>query len=54
MKVLSQVGWYVRALFGETAYDEYLAHHRAHCSAGPALTRREFERLKTEPNVRCC
>jgi uncharacterized short protein YbdD (DUF466 family) len=51
---LTQVWAYARELFGETAYDDYLAHHRQHCPTGPVMTRREFERVKHQPNVRCC
>jgi uncharacterized short protein YbdD (DUF466 family) len=46
--------WYLRELSGESGYEHYLAHRERHCPAGPVLTRREFERLKTTPTVRCC
>ncbi|HEU4425247.1 MAG TPA: YbdD/YjiX family protein [Pilimelia sp.] len=51
---LARVWAYARELSGETAYDHYLDHRRRHCPAGPVLTRREFERVKHQPNVRCC
>jgi len=51
---LARVWWYVRAVMGETAYDEYL-DHRARAHPGEAvLTRRQFEERRTTPNVRCC
>ncbi len=52
--VLSGVWWYLRELFGETAYEHYLDHRRRTHPAEPVLSRREFERLRTRPNVRCC
>jgi uncharacterized short protein YbdD (DUF466 family) len=54
MTLLSKVWWYVRAVMGETAYDDYLEHRARTHPGGPVLTRREFERLRTQPNVRCC
>jgi len=53
-RAAAAVWWYVREVFGETAYEHYVAHCRAHTPTGPVLSRREFERLKTKPNVRCC
>ncbi len=53
-RLLSRLLWYVRELVGETGYDHYVAHQRQHDPAGLLLTRREFERLKTRPHVRCC
>jgi uncharacterized short protein YbdD (DUF466 family) len=53
-RAVGRLWWYVREVFGETAYDNYVAHRREHCPAGPVLSRREFEQLKTKPNVRCC
>jgi uncharacterized short protein YbdD (DUF466 family) len=53
-RVWGRLWWYVRELFGETAYDHYVAHQRQHCPTGAVLSRREFERLKTAPHVRCC
>jgi uncharacterized short protein YbdD (DUF466 family) len=53
-KVLSKVLWYVKAVMGETAYDQYLAHRRRRHPGKPVLTLREFEQARTKPNVRCC
>lgn len=52
--VLARAWWYVRAVMGETAYDQYLEHRERTHPGEPVLTRRDFERLKTQPNVRCC
>ncbi|HZG90374.1 MAG TPA: YbdD/YjiX family protein [Pseudonocardia sp.] len=55
----SGVRWYLRELTGESAYDHYLdRHHREHPDAVP-LTRREFEKRRTDhaeanPQARCC
>jgi uncharacterized short protein YbdD (DUF466 family) len=46
--------WYVRELFGETAYERYLDHHGRHHPGEPVLSRREFEDCRTKPAVRCC
>ncbi len=43
--------WYLRELFGETAYEHYLQHRDP---AVPVLTRREFERRRADQHVRCC
>jgi uncharacterized short protein YbdD (DUF466 family) len=51
---LAGVWWYLRELSGESAYDNYLTHHRRQHPDSRPLTRREFERLKTNPTVRCC
>jgi len=56
------IGWYLRELTGETAYERYLEHHasRAHDEhhSGLPMTRREFERQRAErsaqPGGRCC
>jgi len=53
-RALAQFWEYARAVFGETAYDDYVAHHRQHCPTGPVMTRREFEQVKHKPNIRCC
>ena len=53
-KVLSRAWWYVKAVMGEDAYDQYLAHRERTHPGKPVLSRREFEREKTKPNVRCC
>jgi uncharacterized short protein YbdD (DUF466 family) len=51
---LRRIWWYVREVMGENAYDTYVAHHRRTHPATPALTRREFDDLRTKPHVRCC
>jgi uncharacterized short protein YbdD (DUF466 family) len=53
-RVLSRAWWYVRAVMGETAYDDYLTHRSKTHPGEPVLTRREFEQVRTKPNVRCC
>ena len=53
-KILSRTWWYVKAVMGEDAYDQYLAHRQRLHPGKPVLTRREFEQAKTKPNVRCC
>jgi uncharacterized short protein YbdD (DUF466 family) len=53
------VAWYVREVVGENDYDKYVAHlSRNHPGAVP-VTRREFERARTDrmessPRSRCC
>ena len=48
------LGWYVRELLGENAYERYVEHRgRAH-PGEPVLSRREFEDRRTRPTVRCC
>jgi uncharacterized short protein YbdD (DUF466 family) len=51
------VRWYLRELTGEAAYDHYLDRHcRDHPGAAP-LTRREFEKHRTDRAAvqpRCC
>lgn len=51
---LARAWWYVRAVMGETAYDDYLAHRGRRHPGEPVLSRREFEQRRTNPNVRCC
>ena len=51
------VRWYVRALAGETRWDDYLAHCAEHGHA--PVSRREFERARADaraasPTSRCC
>jgi uncharacterized short protein YbdD (DUF466 family) len=59
MPTLRRVLWWVRAVLGEHAYDQYLAHHRRCGHGGPPMTEREFWRARTEyqeshPEGRCC
>ncbi|MBE9374612.1 YbdD/YjiX family protein [Saccharopolyspora sp. HNM0983] len=49
----------VRGVMGETAYERYLEHHRAHHPDEPPLGEREFwrrhiDRGDTNPGSRCC
>ena len=56
---LSRTMWYLRELMGENDYDRYLERHGREHPDEPALSRREFERRKTDrgdtnPGQRCC
>jgi uncharacterized short protein YbdD (DUF466 family) len=58
-RALRSVVWYLREVTGETAYDRYLEHHRAEHPGEEPMTRREFERRRTDaaderPQARCC
>ncbi|GGO85629.1 CstA-like transporter-associated (seleno)protein [Wenjunlia tyrosinilytica] len=53
--------WFWRELSGESAYERYLAHARSHDPRAKVLTRREFERRRTDEReadpregFRCC
>jgi uncharacterized short protein YbdD (DUF466 family) len=55
-KLIGFVRWYVREMTGAADYDRHLARHG---TDSRALTRREFERLRTarqesNPGSRCC
>ncbi|WP_254705976.1 YbdD/YjiX family protein [Streptomyces vilmorinianum] len=57
----SRVRWYVRELSGEAVYDKYVAHARSCDPAAEVMTRREFERSRTDAReadprdgFRCC
>jgi uncharacterized short protein YbdD (DUF466 family) len=62
MKVRNAAGllWsYLREVSGETAYDQYVERHRRAHPDVPALSRREFERRRSDarghdPGSRCC
>ncbi|MCK1797380.1 YbdD/YjiX family protein [Streptomyces sp. XM4193] len=62
LRVLAgKLRWYWRELTGESAYDRYLAHARAHNPGASPLSRREFERRRTDAaeddpreGFRCC
>jgi uncharacterized short protein YbdD (DUF466 family) len=52
---------FVRELTGEATYDRYVAHARSHDPDAPVLTRRAFERSRTDARegdprdgFRCC
>lgn len=60
-RTLARIRWYVREVSGEAAYDTYVAHTRSCDPAAPVLTRREFERQRTDAReadpregFRCC
>ena len=59
MRLLRAVLWYLRELTGESAYDRYRERHdREHPACAP-MSRREFERRRTDaaavvPGSRCC
>ncbi|CAM00836.1 uncharacterized short protein YbdD (DUF466 family) [Saccharopolyspora erythraea NRRL 2338] len=49
----------VRGVVGETAYERYVEHQRAHHPGEPVLAEREFwrrhvDRGDTNPGSRCC
>ncbi|MBP3077359.1 YbdD/YjiX family protein [Streptomyces sp. CHA1] len=55
------VGWYVREVSGETAYEKYAAHVRRHDPDAEVMTRRQFERSRMDAReadprdgFRCC
>jgi len=53
------IRWYVRELMGDSAYEVYAAHHRAHHDEDPPLTERQFWRQRMDdqdrnPGARCC
>ncbi|MCX2969600.1 YbdD/YjiX family protein [Streptomyces sp. TRM70308] len=57
----ARVRWFWREATGEAAYDRYVAHARRHDPAAPLLTRRAFERRRTDAResdpregFRCC
>ncbi|MEU6132650.1 YbdD/YjiX family protein [Saccharopolyspora sp. NPDC047091] len=64
--VLSRLGrsareaWQItRGIVGETAYERYLEHHRAHHPGTPPLGERDFwrrhvDRGDVNPGSRCC
>ncbi|MEU6214013.1 YbdD/YjiX family protein [Streptomyces sp. JL4002] len=58
---LAKVRFYVREFSGEAAYDRYVAHARSHDPQAEVLTRRAFERARTDAReadpregFRCC
>ncbi|MFG3312543.1 YbdD/YjiX family protein [Streptomyces albidoflavus] len=55
------IGWYVREVSGETAYEKYAAHVRRHDPVAEVMTRRQFERSRMDAReadprdgFRCC
>ncbi|MEJ3748279.1 YbdD/YjiX family protein [Actinomycetes bacterium KLBMP 9797] len=58
-RALAAVRWYLRELTGEAAYDHYVERHRRLHPEQPVLSRREFERQRTDrrddhPTASCC
>jgi len=58
-RLLGLVRWYLRELTGEAQYDRYLERHRRIHPDAPAMSRRGFERWRTDrmegnPGSRCC
>ncbi|MEU1278475.1 YbdD/YjiX family protein [Streptomyces sp. NPDC005805] len=60
-RAVAWIRWYVREVSGETVYDRYVAHTRAHDPAAPVLSRRAFERARMDEReadprngFRCC
>ncbi|MFF9866036.1 YbdD/YjiX family protein [Streptomyces sp. NPDC013953] len=60
-RALGRLRWYLRELSGESVYDKYVAHTRSHDPDAEVLTRREFERRRTDAReadprdgFRCC
>ncbi|MGW0395052.1 YbdD/YjiX family protein [Streptomyces sp. NPDC003042] len=59
--VLARARFYVREFSGEAAYDRYVAHARSHAPDAEVMTRRAFERERTDAReanpregFRCC
>ncbi|MFE9195298.1 YbdD/YjiX family protein [Streptomyces albidoflavus] len=55
------IGWYVREVSGETAYEKHAAHVRSHDPDAEVMTRRQFERSRMDAReadprdgFRCC
>jgi uncharacterized short protein YbdD (DUF466 family) len=58
-RALRAVVWYLREVTGESAYDRYLEHQREEHPDHDPMSRREFERRRTDaaeerPRARCC
>ena len=45
---LRWMGWYLREVTGETAYDRYVEHLRATHPEEPVPSRRDFERARMD------
>lgn len=45
---LATIRYFVREFSGEAAYDRYVAHARGHDADAPVMTRRAFERARTD------
>ncbi len=58
-EAVGKVGWYLREVSGETAYERYVAHLREHHPDEPVPSRGDFERRRmddrdSKPQTRCC
>ncbi|MEU2429452.1 YbdD/YjiX family protein [Streptomyces sp. NPDC007861] len=60
-RAVDWVRWYVREVSGESVYDRYVAHARAHAPGAKVMSRREFERSRMDEReadprkgFRCC
>ncbi|WP_336319105.1 YbdD/YjiX family protein [Streptomyces lavendofoliae] len=60
-RAVGWVRWYVREVSGEAAYDTYVAHVRSCDPDAEVMTRRQFERRRTDAReadprdgFRCC
>lgn len=58
-RALSAIRWYLREVTGEAQYDHYVERHRRLHPDRPLMTRREFERCRTDrrdenPTASCC
>lgn len=61
LRVLRSVRWYMRELTDESAYDRYVTHARKEHPDAGLLSRRDFERMRTDrqeddprQGFRCC
>ncbi len=58
-QLIAGIRWYLREVSGEARYDRYLAHARQRHGDAAVLSRREFERRRTDALEaaqvsRCC
>lgn len=60
-RLASRIRWFWRELTGESGYDRYVVYVRTHRPHAPVLSRREFERRRTDAadtdprkGFRCC
>ena len=58
-QALGRVGWYLREVSGESAYDRYVAHRKRQHPGEPVMSEREFWRWRMDerdrnPRARCC
>ncbi|MET8680585.1 YbdD/YjiX family protein [Streptomyces sp. NPDC004647] len=60
-RAVSRIRWFWREASGEAAYDRYVAHARTCDPEAKVLTRRDFERQRTDAReadprdgFRCC